>query len=48
MFCDKDNEDDYNSEGEYDFEQDIMEVNDWSMDDTMYEIMSGFELEQTS
>jgi hypothetical protein len=48
MFCDKDNEDDYNSEGEYDFEQDIMEANDWSMDDTIYEIMSGFELEKTS
>mgnify|MGYP000375764587 CR=1 FL=1 len=48
MFCDKDDECAYNSEEEYDFEQDIMEANEWSMDDTIYEIMSGFELEQTS
>tara|TARA_Y100000816_G_C26108254_1_gene590000 strand:+ start:9797 stop:10255 length:459 start_codon:yes stop_codon:yes gene_type:complete len=48
MFCDKDNEDEYDCEGDYDFEQDIMETNDWSMDDTIYEITNGFELEQTS
>ena len=45
MFCDKDDEDAYNSEEEYDFEQDIMEANDWSMDDTIYEIINGCELE---
>ena len=45
MFCDKDNEDAYNSEEEYEFEQDIMEANDWSMDDTIYEIVNGCELE---
>ena len=45
MFCDKDDEDAYNSEEEYDFEQDIMEANDWSMDDTIYEITDGCELE---
>ena len=45
MFCDKDDEDAYNSEEEYDFEQDIMEANDWSMDDTIYEIVNGCELE---
>ena len=41
MFCDKDDEDAYNSEEEYEFEQDIMEANDWSMDDTIYEIVNG-------
>ena len=45
MFCDKDDEDAYNSEEEYEFEQDIMEANDWSMDDTIYEIVNGCELE---
>ena len=45
MFCDKDDEHAYNSEEEYDFEQDIMESNDWSMDDTIYEITDGCELE---
>ena len=45
MFCDKDDECAYNSEEEYDFEQDIMEANDWSMDDTIYEIVNGCELE---
>ena len=45
MFKDKEDEDAYNSEEEYDFDQDIMEANDWSMDDTIYEIIDGCELE---
>jgi len=44
MYCDKDNEDAYYSEEEYEFEQDIMEANDWSMDDTIYEIVNGCKL----
>ena len=45
MFCDKEDEDAYNSEEKYYFEQDIMEANNWSMDDTIYEIYCGFEIE---
>ena len=47
MFCDKDNEEEYcdNELNFNDFEQDIMEANDWSMDDTIYEITHGCELE---
>jgi len=48
MYCDKDNEDEYQCGdvlGFDEFEQDIMEANDWSMDDTIYEIMDGCELE---
>jgi hypothetical protein len=47
MFCDKDNEEEYcdNELNFNDFEQDIMEANDWSMDDTIYEIVNGCELE---
>ena len=48
MYCDKDNEDEYQRGDVLDFdefEQDIMEANDWSMDDTIYEIMDGCELE---
>ena len=48
MFRDKDNEDAYNSQEEYDFEQDIMEANDWTMDDTIYEVVNGCELELMS
>ena len=48
MFCNKDNQEKYNSEEEYDFDQDIMEANDWSMDDTIYEITNGCELELAS
>ena len=45
MFCDNEEEyceDDLNFDN---FEQDIMEANDWSMDDTIYEIVNGCELE---
>ena len=45
MFCDKEDEDAYNSEEKYYFEQDIMEANNWSIDDTIYEIYCGFEIE---
>ena len=48
MFYDKDNEDEYDNmeeKGFNDFEQDIMEANNWSMDDTIYEIYCGFEIE---
>jgi len=47
MFCDKDNEQEYcdNELNFNDFEQDIMEANDWSMNDTIYEIVNGCELE---
>ena len=47
MFCDKDNEEEYcNDDLNFNnFEQDIMEANDWSMDDTIYEIVNGCELE---
>ena len=48
MFCNEDNQDEYDSEEEYDFDQDIMEENDWSMSDTIYEITNGCELELTS
>lgn len=45
MYCGEDNKDEYDSDEEYDFNQDIMEENDWSMDDTIYEIYDGFEFE---
>tara|TARA_B110000003_G_C16439827_1_gene453579 strand:+ start:166 stop:624 length:459 start_codon:yes stop_codon:yes gene_type:complete len=48
MFYDKDNEDEYDNIEEKDFnnfEQDIMEANDWSMNDTIYEICCGFDIE---
>ena len=47
MFCDKDNEEEYcvDDLNFNNFEQDIMEANDWSMDDTIYEIVNGCELE---
>ena len=48
MFCGEDNQDEYDSEEEYDFEQDIMEENNWSMNDTIYEVMNGCELELVS
>ena len=47
MFCNKEN-DTYNSEAEYEFEQDIMEANNWILDDTIYEIKDGIELEQNT
>lgn len=48
MFCSEDNQDEYDTEEEYDFDQDIMEANDWSMNDTIYEITNGCELELAS
>ena len=45
MFCDNEEEyceDDLNFDN---FEQDIMEENNWSMNDTIYEITNGCELE---
>ena len=48
MFYDNENEDEYDNRDENDFndfEQDIMEENNWSMDDTIYEIYCGFEIE---
>lgn len=48
MFHDEDNDDEYDSEEEYDFDQDLMEANDWSLDDTIYEITGGCEMELIS
>tara|TARA_B100000424_G_scaffold111767_1_gene84048 strand:- start:6374 stop:6835 length:462 start_codon:yes stop_codon:yes gene_type:complete len=47
MFCDNENEEEYCCDDlNFDnFEQYIMEANDWSMDDTIYEIVNGCELE---
>lgn len=45
MFCSEDNRDEYDTEEEYDFDRDVMEANDWSMTDTIYEITNGCELE---
>ena len=47
-FYDEDNADEYDSEEEYDFDQDIMEANDWSMNDTIYEIVGGCDMELVS
>jgi hypothetical protein len=46
MYCDKENTEEYNSDEEHDFNQDIMEENEWTMDDTIYEIYSGFDLDE--
>ena len=35
-------------DGECEFDEDIMEANDWSMDDTIYEVTGGVELESES
>lgn len=48
MFRDDDNDHEYDSGEEYDFDQDLMEANDWSLDDTVYEITGGCEMELTS
>jgi hypothetical protein len=48
MFCDEDNQDEYDYEEDYDFDQDIMETNDWCMDDTTYEILGGCDLQLAS
>ena len=48
MFCDRENQHEYDSEEDYGFDQDIMEANDWSMNDTIYEILHGCELELVS
>lgn len=48
MFCNNNNKDEYNCEDALDFnnfEQDVMETNGWFMEDTIYEIFNGFELE---
>tara|TARA_B100001093_G_scaffold502225_1_gene554911 strand:- start:162 stop:623 length:462 start_codon:yes stop_codon:yes gene_type:complete len=47
MFCDNENEEEYCEDDlNFDnFEQDIMEENNWSMNDTIYEITNGCELE---
>ena len=45
MYCSEDNKDDYDSDEDHDFNQDIMEENEWTMDDTIYEIYDGFEFE---
>ena len=46
MYCDKENTEEYNSDEEHDFNQDIMEENEWTMNDTIYEIYSGFDLDE--
>lgn len=46
MYCDKENTEEYNSDEEHNFNQDIMEENEWTMDDTIYEIYSGFDLDE--
>lgn len=45
MYCSEDNKDEYDSDEDHDFNQDIMEENEWTMDDTIYEIYNGFEFE---
>ena len=47
MYCD-DNNDEYNYNSEPDFDPDIMENNKWDLDDTIYELYDGCELELTS
>lgn len=41
-------DEEYNADIEYDFEQDILELNDWDMDDTIYGFDTGCELELIS
>ena len=38
----------FGEDGEEEFDEDIMEANDWSMDDTIYEVTGGVELELES
>jgi len=47
MYCDEDN-DEYNCETDYPFDSNIMDTNGWDMQDTIYEMYDGCELEQTS
>lgn len=46
MYCDKENTEEYNSDEEHEFNQDIMEENEWTMNDTIYEIYDGFDLDE--
>jgi len=41
-------DEEYNTDTKYDFEQDILELNDWDMDDTIYGFDTGCELELIS
>lgn len=41
-------DEEYNADIEYDFQQDILELNDWDMDDTIYGFDTGCELELIS
>ena len=41
-------DEEYNTNTEYDFEQDILELNDWDLDDTIYGFDTGCELELIS
>ena len=43
LYCNK--EDEYNSEDEYCLDEDLLETNGWSMDDTIYGFDTGCELE---
>jgi len=45
IYCDQYNKENYDSEEEYSLEEDILEANGWSMDDTIYGIDSGCVLE---
>tara|TARA_B000000477_G_C5961851_1_gene172451 strand:+ start:37 stop:504 length:468 start_codon:yes stop_codon:yes gene_type:complete len=47
MYC-RDNNDEYNDDDDNVFETDIMEINEWILDDTIYELYDGCELELTS
>jgi hypothetical protein len=41
-------DEEYNTNTEYDFEQDILELNDWDLDDTIYGFDTGCELKLIS
>jgi len=41
-------DEEYNTDTKYDFEQDILELNNWDMDDTIYGFDTGCELELIS
>jgi len=47
MYCDNNNIE-YSYNDEYNFDSNIMEINEWNLHDTIYELYDGCELELTS
>ena len=47
MYCDNNNIE-YSYNDEYNFDSNIMEINEWNLNDTIYELYDGCELELTS